>query len=208
LHHFHRDVSCDLHPQSRLGHVRLPHLQQGVIAAVLQTLILCPLAWLFSVVVVGLDIATPRAFAEHLGIGLVIFLMPVTVRAFLSEVEQTPATAIEGPANVDTPFLRRLDPGKRGTLKRVSADGHQLMVWTDQGESRIRMRFSDALEELEALEAFDGVNIHRSHWVATKYIVSVEVDGRQHGARLSCGTQLPVSPTGLKSLRVAGIPIP
>lgn len=188
-----------------LAHTRLPLLQQGLITAVLQTLLLCPLVWLFSAFIVGLDIANPLAFVELFSIALVIFLMPVAVRAMLAEDEGTPLSledAQASPRDMDLPFLRRLEASKRGALMRVSADGHQLIVCTDQGESRIRMRFSDALEELESA---NGVCIHRSHWVAVDQIVSVAVEGRRHKVHLACGNQLPVSSTGVKTLKQAGV---
>ncbi len=180
--------------------VTLPQLQLDVLGAIVLAVILGPSAWAFNVYVVGFDVANPLMFWEHVGVVLLICLLTVAARAYAHGTAQPDALIVPDP-----PILRRLESAKRGALLRISADGHQLLILTDRGESRIRMRFSDALEELETVE---GVCIHRSHWVALSQIVGVELSGRRHAVRLVCGGQLPVSPTGIKALRNAGIGMP
>ncbi|WP_461428546.1 LytTR family DNA-binding domain-containing protein [Gymnodinialimonas sp.] len=159
----------------------------------------------------GFDLATPLFFLEHIAIALLVCLVPVALRAYarmyMDEIRAEAGSAvIEQPVMTEaqTAFLRRLDPDKRGYVMRVSADNHQVDVWTDRGGSKLRLRFGDALEELTD---FDGTRIHRSHWVAYDSIVAIVPDGRRHTVRLSCGSELPVSQNGLRALQEAGVSV-
>jgi hypothetical protein len=101
-------------------------------------------------------------------------------------------------------FLRRLDPALGHEVVSVSADDHYLLVQTECGEGRVLMRFRDALDELAELE---GLQIHRSHWVAEGAVARVIQRGRRHMAVLQCGAELPVSQSYLPDLRRTGVVI-
>jgi hypothetical protein len=60
-------------------------------------------------------------------------------------------------------FENRLSKYQTAQLWAITAQDHYLHVQTDQGSELILMRMSDALLELAD---HDGVQIHRSHWVA------------------------------------------
>lgn len=83
-------------------------------------------------------------------------------------------------------------------LLAVSADDHYVRVLTDQGEHRVLLRFSDALRELDAL---DGAQVHRSHWVAKISATELNRDGQRHHVRLSNGVLIPVSRGKLDATR-------
>ena len=184
-----------------------PPLRLDIIAAVAIALLFAPPIWAFNVFVMRFDVHRPTALAEHLVISLLICFVPVALRHYLRVVRTETMAAGEidqgaAPSTVEDPaFLRRLDPDKRGDIWHVSADDHQLAVYTSAGESRIRMRFSDALHELEEL---DGIKVHRSHWVAYSAIRSVVQEGRRHKIVLQCGTEIPVSQNRADALRQAG----
>lgn len=196
------------------------HLRQDLVAATILSFIIGPVVWVFNRFLMGFDLASPAFLAEHIGIVFMISLVPVMIRAYLrmclgefhaKDVVVSAGPHVESPVEPapiltegQTAFLRRLDPDKRGDVRRVSADDHHLHVWTDRGGSKLRLRFGDALEEL--IE-FDGARIHRSHWVAFNAIEAVEPDGRRHVVKLDCGSQLPVSQNGLRALRNAGVSI-
>lgn len=168
-----------------------------------------PLVWAFNRYFMDFAVNTPVIFLEHIGIIALVCLVPVSIRAYMRmsfiEIQaQSAPNVVQLPVMTEaqTAFVRRLEPDKRGYVLRVSADDHQVDVWTDQGGSKLRLRFGDALEEL--LE-FDGTRIHRSHWVAFNTIESVVPDGRRHKVFLKCGAQLPVSLNGLRALKDADI---
>lgn len=189
-----------------------------LIAAVAIAVVIAPPIWAFNAFVMGFDVHKPGALAEHLASGLLICLVPAGLRHYVRQMrDEVGAEAAPGtrPAPEDAPdrsveaaeepvFLRRLDPDRRGAVWRVSADDHQLAVSTSMGESRIRLRFSDAVRELEA---FDGTLVHRSHWVAHAAIRAVVPDGRRHRVVLHDGTEVPVSQNRLPLLRAAGITV-
>ncbi|WP_341862550.1 LytTR family DNA-binding domain-containing protein [Gymnodinialimonas sp. 57CJ19] len=168
-----------------------------------------PVVWLFNIYVMGFRINQPIMLFQHVAMMAMICAVPVCVRAYLrwsvrriqSEQANDPPPVPELTV-VQAAFIQRLDPDKRGNIRRVSADDHQVHVWTELGNSKVRIRFSDALKELTE---FEGARIHRSHWVAFSRIERVEQEGRRFVARLVCGAQLPVSQKGLETLQKAGV---
>ncbi|MFD1747063.1 LytTR family DNA-binding domain-containing protein [Rhizobium helianthi] len=87
-------------------------------------------------------------------------------------------------------LLSRLNPQNRGALLRISAQDHYIEVITARGRELILLRLSDALKEIGGT---DGIQIHRSHWVAALHIERLE---RQRGRLFLLtkgGSELPVS---------------
>ena len=135
-----------------------PRLRVDTIAAFVIAGVIAPPVWAFNAFWMEFDVANVMGLIEHFGICLVSCLMPVGIRYYaLSTVEN-----IEPPVEKFEPvqevadnsshvFMRRLDPEYGGALKRVTAADHQLLVCTSRGQTRIRMRFTDALEELADL---------------------------------------------------------
>ena len=73
-------------------------------------------------------------------------------------------------------IVKRLPENFDGKIVRLSVDGHIVRVVTDAGIFDLRMRFTDAIEEVLEL---DGVCTHRSHWVVLTEIANVgTVNGR------------------------------
>lgn len=188
---------------------KAPPLALDFISAALVAVAIGPLVWLFNHFVMGFHVSTFRIVAEHIGIAGLVCLVPVGVRAYLRmrlgelqvQAEAPPVViATEG----QEAFLHRLDPDVRGNVMRVSADDHQVDVWTDLGVSKLRLRFGDALKELME---FHGTRVHRSHWVAFETIEAIVPNGRRHEVRLACGMRLPVSQRGLEALQDAGFSV-
>ncbi|WP_237681376.1 MULTISPECIES: LytTR family DNA-binding domain-containing protein [Rhizobium/Agrobacterium group] len=88
------------------------------------------------------------------------------------------------------PLLERLPPQKRGELLRLSVQDHYTEIVTTRGRQLVLLRFSDALKEIGQSE---GLQVHRSHWVADADIVSLRRQaGRLHIVTKD-GTEIPVS---------------
>lgn len=184
-------------------------LSKDLVSAAAVSITVGPVVWMFNRYYMDFAVNTPVIFLEHIGIIALVCMVPVLIRAYmrasLKEIEaDVPTNIVQLPVMTEgqTAFLRRLEQDKRGYVLRVSADDHQVDVWTDKGRSKLWLRFGDALEEL--LE-FDGTRIHRSHWVAFRAIEAVVPDGRRHKVLLMCGAHLPVSQNGLKALKDAGV---
>lgn len=103
-------------------------------------------------------------------------------------------------ASIDE-FLKRLPIKYRDSkLYAISSEDHYLRVHTDLGEELILMRLSDALKELSEV---DGLQAHRSWWVARNGIADTISKNGKHTFVLKTGTQLPVSRSFSKAVRDA-----
>lgn len=113
---------------------------------------------------------------------------------FLVEPEARPATTT-GKTEAEPPglalLLRRLPQGIGREILCLKAQEHYTNVVTITGQGLVYMRFSDAVGLASA--GIEGVQIHRSYWVAYAAIRGFErVDGRIM-VRLVNGEALPVS---------------
>lgn len=104
-------------------------------------------------------------------------------------VEPPPLEAMEGAQR--PPFLRKLKQEFAGEVIAIVAEEHYIRVYTETGSDLILYRFSDALHEIQRWQ--DGLQVHRSYWVALRAIVTVEVLPRSLRLTLSNGLQVPVS---------------
>lgn len=87
-------------------------------------------------------------------------------------------------------LLDRLPDGLRGDLLRISVRDHYVDVTTNQGTHALLMRFSDAISETEGA---DGLQVHRSHWVARSAIDKVTPGRGKAMVHLVDGSTVPVS---------------
>lgn len=83
----------------------------------------------------------------------------------------------------------------------VSAEDHYLRVHTSAGETMILMRLADAIRELATLE---GLQTHRSWWVAKQGLADVAKGDGKVTLKLKSGVEAPVSRTYQKVVKDAG----
>ncbi|AXI47655.1 hypothetical protein C1J03_17570 [Sulfitobacter sp. SK012] len=87
-------------------------------------------------------------------------------------------------------FLSTIDPPLSGVILWVEAQEHYVRI-TTQHESRLVLaRFSDIVRDLSTK---DGLQVHRSHWVAKSAIVNEQKSGQNLILVLSTGDTVPVS---------------
>lgn len=88
-------------------------------------------------------------------------------------------------------FLERLPAKYYGAeLYAVSSEDHYVRVHTNCGEELILMRFADALKELNTV---DGIQTHRSWWVARNGVLnSIRQEGKPRLV-LKSGATAPIS---------------
>lgn len=84
----------------------------------------------------------------------------------------------------------------------LAAEDHYLRIYREGGDTLVLKRFTDALQEMQAL---DGVRVHRSWWVARAAVVRSEQDGQRVTLVLRSGLAVPVSRTYLLQARQAGL---
>ncbi len=99
-------------------------------------------------------------------------------------------------------FMARI-PAKLagGNLYAISSEDHYLRIQTARGSDLILMRLADALQELEG---FDGMQVHRSWWVARQGVDKITRDNGRITLSLRDGTSVPVSRTYAPKIRQAG----
>ncbi len=103
----------------------------------------------------------------------------------------------------ETPrIMARLELNKRGALVSLTVQDHYVEVTTSKGISLLLMRLSDAIAETAPTE---GLQIHRSHWVALNQIENVRRQGDRAMVSLKNGEELPASRSNLKQLKDAGL---
>lgn len=99
-------------------------------------------------------------------------------------------------------ILDRLPPDQRGALTHMTMQDHYVDVRTTKGGGLVLMRFADAVAETDGVA---GLQIHRSHWVATDAVAkAVRRDGKLY-LQLENGTELPVSRSFNAAVKEAGL---
>ena len=183
----------------RLLRDRHPALQLSVIA----TLISLPL----TIAIAGFntsfrfDLHPVNWLLQFFSVLMIAIIIVVGNYAF-KHVRSGTTARDPGPSPIGG-FLERLPLRYRDAeLYAVSSEGHYLRIHTNRGEEMILMRLSDAVRELA--EA-DGLQVHRSWWVAKAGIADVKSRNGQRTLILKSGNKAPVSRTFVKALKEAGL---
>lgn len=138
-----------------------------------------------------------------------VFVISLPIMAIRALTRRGPQTIVETRTVVEAPlpeaeaaFRRRLSAKRRfARLIAVEAEDHYLRVHTDGGDELLTMRFGDALAELSRA---NGLQVHRSWWVAADAIEGVA--WRRGGGELRLQGELsaPVSRTYAPGVKAAG----
>ena len=98
------------------------------------------------------------------------------------------------------PLLDRLPAARRGRLLHLQMRDHYVEIHTDRGSDLVLMRFGDALKELGGTE---GMQVHRSHWIARAALEKISRRAGRTVAHLANGAEVPVSRRYARALREA-----
>lgn len=98
------------------------------------------------------------------------------------------------------PLLARLRPENRGTILHLTVEDHYTAVTTARGQELVLLRFSDAMKELGDT---DGLQVHRSHWVAKTHVERLAREDGRLVIMLKGGKAIPVSRTFAAQVRAA-----
>ena len=108
----------------------------------------------------------------------------------------------EPAAPPEAALLARLPVHARAELLHLRMQDHYVEVHTSAGCELLLLRFRDALREVEQV---NGLQVHRSHWVARNAVAGVE---RRRGGRvilrLVNGSRVPVSRSFASALKMHG----
>ncbi|NOZ66768.1 MAG: hypothetical protein GXP00_09795 [Alphaproteobacteria bacterium] len=106
-------------------------------------------------------------------------------------------------ANPGKAFLKRLPPSMGQDLIAVVMEDHYLRVYTGQGEHMFLHRLKDALLELAD---YDGMQVHRSWWIAAQAVRDVRRDDRKITLIMTNDLEIPVSRTYQTMVRERFLP--
>jgi len=81
---------------------------------------------------------------------------------------------------------------------RIQVEDHYLRIFSETGNFYIRGKMSEAIG---LLQPHEGVQVHRSHWIAFEYIKELVKEGRDYRLRLHDGGSVPVSRGRLRNVR-------
>lgn len=114
-------------------------------------------------------------------------------------IERSRERAVEPEPAGPPRFLDRLPLKLRGAeVWAVEAEDHYLRLHTSKGQDLILMRLADAIEELAGIE---GMQVHRSWWVARDGIADARRGDGRATLTLKDGATCPVSRTYAGELR-------
>lgn len=97
--------------------------------------------------------------------------------------------------------LSRRPEGLNGVIRFMRMDDHYLHIHTDHGAGLVLHRMADAARDLTGT---DGIQVHKSWWVARHAVTRSARDGRRRFLVLTDGTEIPVGRSFEKTLRDEG----
>ncbi|WP_319824575.1 LytTR family DNA-binding domain-containing protein [Thalassovita sp.] len=179
------------------------------------TILFSPLGWLWThfYPVMG-DMPKPTLWVFAVFVALVSVVIRVGHRVirgdetrFVQQEEGGLRPEVEAPEapepQAEPPrLMRRLPNTATGPVLRLSASDHMVEVVLREETHSLRMRFTDAIDEMDGVEGYCS---HRSHWVVRAAIAEVEREGARTYLRLENGDCIPVSRTYRPRLEAAGI---
>lgn len=173
----------------------------GVLLACALTAPITFVVWGYTGWVFGADMST-HTLAAMVG---PVFVISAGMTALMllvnwpGRVTHAPAPGAPAPS---VRFMERLPAKLKGAvIYAISAEDHYLRLHTSKGSDLILMRLGDAITELEGLE---GMQTHRSWWVARDAVESTRREGDKAVLVLKGGAEAPVSRPNVKPLREAG----
>lgn len=140
---------------------------------------------------------------QYLNVYAVCVVM-VTGGVILSRAQAaTPLLESAEAQDVIARFMQRLPVRYRtADLWAVSSEDHYLRVHTSLGEELILMRLADAMRDLGGT---DGLQTHRSWWVAKDGVADTRREGGKLFLVLKSGKAAPVSRTYAPAVKQAGL---
>ena len=204
-------LACILPAVAWLSH-RVPAivcvLAGGLVASLPGTLLIVAIQLLFAGAVPE-SVETGELFLAvalvHLVIGLIVWgtvELPMRYGGGAPFAELPGAGAPNRPeaAAGAPPILDRLPVARRGRLLHLQMRDHYVEIHTDRGSELVLMRFGDALKELGGTE---GMQVHRSHWIARVAVKKIVRRAGRTVALLGNGAEVPVSRRYAGALRDA-----
>jgi hypothetical protein len=177
----------------RLVIPKLQGLLYGLFCGTIFACLFTPLLWGYSEWMSG------GRTHEEMRLPLMFFTV-LTISVGISALRQVLGM---DPLDQEPRLVRRIEGYRGEGIARLTVDDHFVDVVTKHNRvHRIRLRFSDAVNEMEPVK---GLCIHRSHWVAEDMLDCVIHEGTREILKLKDGTLLPIGKKYRPNLEVAGL---
>lgn len=174
-----------------------------VFAASLAVLGITAAIWQISAAPVWEAMQPPGFGKVFAYVALMTLAATLTKHLTLAALPHLSNPVTEAPTAPEPPrLLRRIPESGGAAVLHLSVQDHLVTITTSEGAHSLRMRFRDALEELDNVHGF---RVHRSHWVARAAIVGVEREQSRLFLRLSNDARVPVSRNYRADLEKAGV---
>jgi len=109
-------------------------------------------------------------------------------------------------ASTETPrqcaLLDRLPLPKRGPIISLHSEDHYVRVETTKGSDLLLIRLTDAIELAAPTQ---GIQTHRSHWVATDHVEDYKKSNDAWHVVMSNGQEVPISRSNRQTVIEAGL---
>ena len=123
-------------------------------------------------------------------------------RPVTAEPQEADVAPVAAQAEAALPrFLDRLPPELGSELIALEMEDHYVRAHTALGSELVLLRLRDAIAELDGIE---GLQVHRSWWVARGSVEDVVREGRNVRLKLARGIEAPVSRANVAMLKEAG----
>ena len=125
------------------------------------------------------------------------YTIPITIGVtLLFKLSEKPSEVAES-NSPDVRFFERIPKHLGRDLISLNSQDHYVKVTTSMGSELILMRLSDAIMELEG---FDGLQPHRSWWIAKKHVKQINTVNNKKSIELSNGELVPISRAKIKDV--------
>ncbi len=173
-----------------------PRLAAALAAAVPAGLVIAALVSL-----VNLAVFPPPSPADLATLALngIAIALVITLALMLARGGDPPAAP---GADAPPPILARLPLDRRGPLVALTVQDHYVEVTTTRGRDLLLMRLSDAIAETAPSP---GLQVHRSHWIATDQVRAARREGPRAVLTMSTGQDIPVSRSRVAAVKEAGL---
>lgn len=112
-------------------------------------------------------------------------------------------TQEDGATHTPEPALRaRLSDSFAGPILALQSEDHYVRVHGENTSDLILMRLRDAIAEMDGVE---GMQVHRSWWIARDAVASAEPSGRSWAITLKNSEIVPVARDSVERLRAEGL---
>ena len=139
-------------------------------------------------------------FLMGLLIPFFIIALPIELVAYIQNKHWE---VLKDNAKIKTcPLNQKLPPElKDGVILALRAEDHYVHIITDKGNHMMLSTLSDSIEKTNEIE---GVQVHRSYWVARNGVKDISRTQGRYQCTLTNGTTIPISKSGIKEIRSAG----